>query len=390
MPNTFDNIVDKIFARGLMALRENAIMPRLVNTDWGSETAEQGDTITVPIPSAAEVGDVTPGPTPPAGGNTAPTKVDITLDRWRSTNMHVTDKEAREIATGARDLELSEHIKALANDVDQYLLGLFGGVYGFVGTPGTTPFGGGGTPDLQEAVDARRVLAQQLAPLGDRRLVLDPIAEANALLVRAVQDASHRRTGEDTLSTGLIGRVLGFDWYMDQNVQTHTNGTLTDGTAHRALVDGAPTLGDKTQDFNATSLTGTVTAGSVFTVAGDDQTYVVTALATAAGNAVTLAFEPGVQVVWDNDAQMTLKGTPSETYAQNLAFHRDAFALAVRPLAPADGFTGGHLIRTGVDPVSGLALSLEVSREHKRTKYEWSVLYGAKLVRPELATRMAG
>lgn len=386
MANTFTELVDKIFARGLMALRENSIMPRLVNSDWANEVAQQGDTINVPIPSAATVSDVTPGPTPPAGANVAPTTVPLPLDRWRKSDMHVTDKEAREIAVGGRQLQLTEHLKVLANDVDQALLSLALDIYGYTGVPGTTPF----ASDLTDAKEARKVLNKQLAPMSPRRMVLDPDAEGAALMLRAIQDASFRANAENTLLNGMIGSLLGFDWFMDQNIRSLTNGTLTDGTGHRALVNVSPSLGAKSQEFDATSLTGTVKKGQVFTVAGDDQTYVVTADATAAGNAITLAFEPGVQVVWADGAQMTLKGAASAVEAMTIAFHRDAFALAVRPLAPADGFTGGNEIRTAVDPVSGLALTLEVSREHHRTKYSWSILYGVKTIRRELAARVAG
>lgn len=373
MPNTFTSIVDMIFARALLALRENAIMPRLVNTDWGNEVAQQGDTINVPIPSAMTVGDVTPGPTPPAGDNAAPTTVGIALDRWRDVDMHVTDKEAREIATGARTLQLSEAMKALANDVDAYILGLYKGVYGFAGTAGTTPF----ASDLSAATDARKVLGQQLAPTNPRRIVLNPDAEANALLIRAVQDASFRANKENTALTGMIGELLGFEWFMDQNVVNHANSS---GTPAGWLVDQADVaVDDTTVDIDTGS--NDPEEGDVFTVAGDTQTYVVSSYATN-----TITFAPAAKVAWADNAAITFKAA----HDVNVAFHRDGFALAVRPLAPADGFTGGHEFRTGVDPVSGLALTLEISREHMRTKYHWSVLYGAKLVRPELVARIAG
>ena len=98
MANTFIDIVDKVFARSLMALRENAVTPRLVNTNWGTEVAQRGDTINVPIPSAVQTSDVSPGATPPAGGNDDVRVVPISLNRWRQTSAHLTDKEAAEVA----------------------------------------------------------------------------------------------------------------------------------------------------------------------------------------------------------------------------------------------------------------------------------------------------
>jgi hypothetical protein len=381
MANTFTPIIDKIFAKGLMALRENSVMPRLVNTDWGSQVAQQGDTINVPVPSAMTVSDVSPAQVPPAGANVAPSVAPIVLDRWRKTDMHVTDKEAREIVEGARSLQLSEAMKALANDVDRYLLSLYAGVYGYAGTAGTTPFGS--SVELASATDARKILGRQLAPSEPRRIVLNPDAEANALLIRAVQDASFRRQGEDTLSSGFIGRVLGFDWYMNQNIPTHASTAFSAGAA---TINGAHAAGVTTVSIAKATNTSPLVAGDIISFAGDSQTYTVTAGVTLAVGNTSVGISPALKVAQAGGAVVTLRAS----HAVNLAFHRDAFALAVRPLAPADGFTGGNEIRTGVDPVSGLALTLEVSREHNRTKYQWSVLYGASLIRPELAVRIAG
>ena len=41
MANTLTNIMDKILARGLMVLREAAVMPRLVNIDYANEAKER-------------------------------------------------------------------------------------------------------------------------------------------------------------------------------------------------------------------------------------------------------------------------------------------------------------------------------------------------------------
>ena len=384
MANDLTAVIPQILAQGLMALRKATVMPSLINANYGRDAASKGSTIDVPIPASIAARAVAPASVPVASPDITPTSVSIALNKWYEAPFHLTDKDMMDAFEGTIPMQVSSAVKSLAEQVNSDIMALYADIYGFTGTPGTTPF----ASTTAAATAARKLLNNQLAPLDPRYFVVDPDAEANALGLSAFSDASFSGDAS-AIRDGQINRKLGFMFAMDQQVPSHTNGTLTDGTAHRALVNGAPTLGDKTADFDATSLSGTVTAGSVFSVAGDDQTYVVTAAATASGNAITLAFEPGVQVVWADNAQMTLKGTASETYANNLAFHRDAFAIASRPLADsANGL--GSIIQSAVDPVSGLSLRLEVSRQHKQTNWSFDILYGVKTIRRELAARVAG
>ena len=43
-----------------------------------------------------------------------------------------------------------------------------------------------------------------------------------------------------------------------------------------------------------------------------------------------------------------------------------------------------------LDPQTGITLRLEVSRQYKQVVWEFDLLWGSKLIRPELATRIAG
>lgn len=387
--NTLTDVIPTIFAQGLMALREACVMPRLVNSDYSTATAAKGDVVNVPIPSAISVIDVDPGPYATDPAAITPTKAAISLDYWREAAFFLTDSDIAKAVSGIVPMQVSEAIRSLADDVNAKLFALYKSVYGYIGTAGTTPF----AVDTKAAQDARKTLNKQICPVDPRYMVLDADADGNAMGLRAFQDASFRGDAGGIVN-GQIGAKLGFRGIlMDQAVPTHTCGTLTDGTAHRALFNGggsAQTVGAKTMNVDATSLSGTVLPGDVFTVAGDTQTYVITntTTKTAAANAITgLTFEPGAKVAWADDAQVTFK----DSHVANLAFHRDAFALAVRMLDD-QALTPGerNLMISNTDPVSGLALRLEVRREHKRVRWSFDILYGVGIVRRECAVRIAG
>jgi P22 coat protein - gene protein 5 len=383
MANDLSVVAPKLLAQGLMALRENAVMPRLVNRDYEAEAAEKGATVTIPIPSAIADRAVAPAVVPPASVDSAPTQALIPLDQWREAPFHLTDKDVLEAMEGTIPMQASEAVKSLVNYANAFILGKYKGVYGNFGTPATTPFlsSGAGTAD---ATGARKVLNNQLAPLDNRRFVIDPDAEANALNNRAFQDMSFSGSAEGIVE-GKLNRKLGFDWFMDQQVPTHTKGVAT-GTP---LSNGGNAVGDISiaTDGWTNDTAGILVEGDLITFAGDTQTYVVTADvasgSTTGPAAVPIA--PALQATLADGVAITVVAS----HVVNLAFHRDAFAFASRPLKDsAQGL--GSIIETATDPVSGLSLRLEISRQHKQTQFSYDILFGAALVRRELACRLYG
>lgn len=388
MANTLDDIMPKILARSLSVLRERCVMPRIVNGDYSAEAAEKGDTIDVPVPTAVGTRSVAPSNTPPASTDATPTKVQIALDNWKQNDpFALSDKDLVEIDANAHYLpmQVGEAIKALANLINTSIHSQYKGIYGFAGTAGTTPF----ATTIAAATEVRKILNQQLCPRTDRRLVLDFTAEANALALAQLSDAE-KIGSSDVRIEGEIGRKLGMDWYADDAVQTHTAGTITTGLIAKAAT--AQAVGDKTIQCTTAASTGAcaLKEGDIITFAGHTQTYVLTADATQASAAtdVTLNIYPGLKVALAGSEAVTVKAS----HTVNLAFHRDAFAYATRPLVAATNLVGdlGSKIVSMQDPDTGLVMRLEVSRQHKQVVWEFDVLWGAKLVRPELACRLAG
>ena len=133
-----------------------------------------------------------------------------------------------------------------------------------------------------------------------------------------------------------------------------------------------------------TTASGAVKAGDIFSVSGND--YVITAATTAsAAVAGVIEIYPALKTGLDTGTAITVQAT---AYTANLVIHRDAMAWASRPLADLSGV--GNLITSQVDPVSGVAMRLEVSRAYKQTTYSFDVLGGSNVVRRELGAKILG
>jgi hypothetical protein len=380
--NTNTNVLPKLLAQGVLALRQNAVMPQLVNRSYESMASQKGSVINVPIPSAVAARDVTPSITMNSNVDSAPTVAVVTLDFWKEAPFQLSDSDFLQVDPMFMPMQASEALKSLANAVDSYVLGKHLGIFGIAGTPGTTPF----NASLNIAARADMLLNRQLAPMQDRRAVINPLARENLILNTAVLQAD-ARGDQGGIISGSIGTKLGFDWYMDQNISSYTPGTGWASGNIASTVGGA--VGDSTLNIINATASGQIKIGDVFTLTADtanSHQYVVTATTTISATVqVAIAFYPPLKTTVATGATLVVV---SVAYTVNLAFHRDAFAWASRPLNSANSV--GNLFQAPVDPVSGLALRLELSRQYKQDTYSFDILGGGNLVRPELAVKIAG
>lgn len=384
MPNTITPLMPTILARGLQTLRANCWMPRLMNMDFSNVPAGEGDTVNVWIGSALTPSAVSPTAAPVTPQDSKPVKVPIPLDQWRKNGFFMTDKEVGEIGRGLRVKQADEAIKGLAEELNAYAFSKYVKAYGYVGTAGTTPF----ATDTTAATQASKILNKQRAWKSDRRMVLD--TEAEALATELAKLTSAERVGDKReITEGAIGRKLGFDWFMDQQIPTHTSTPLTAGAA---TANGVNAIGAGSTDNGRTGTvsiakatnTSPLVAGDIISFAGDAQTYVVlTGVTLAVGN-TTVSIAPALQKATAGGEAVTLRAS----HTVNLAFHKDAFAFASRPLQTLS--ENSESMISIADPVSGVVLRLEQIRQNKQTYMEFDILYGCELVRPELCVRVAG
>ena len=372
MANTLTPIIDKLIARGLNVLRENAVMPRLVNSTYSTVARDRGDTITVPVAADITAAAVSPSNTLAAAGDTVLTSKTISLDQWQHAGFYLTDQQITQLDVDSMNtLQGDEAVRSLANNVDSYILGLYTGRYSQTGTAATTPFA---TTLNDWTSGARSKLNNFKALMDGRAVVLDADAEGNAIGNRGLQDASWRGTTEGIV-TGDIGYALGASWHLDQNIPTHTN---ANGTPTGWLVNSTgSTAGDTTIAIDTGS--NNPVAGDIFTVAASTQQFVVSSFAGS-----TITFQPALTVALANNSAITF----AAAHVVNVAFQQNAFGFAMAPIM--DASLNSDSMRQVTDEKTGLTMRLEVSRQEKQWKFDYDILYGATLLRPEAACRILG
>lgn len=352
----------------LPQLRANSIMPRLVNTDYSAAAAQPGTTIRIPTVPTATVAAITPAATPPANTDTTYASVDVALDQWYGSEFYLTDKDKHEIQSGILPRRAEASLTAITDHIDNAIL-VAGAAFASraLGTAGTAPFA-----TLPLAVDTMTQLSINKASKMGRHVVTDPIGSANVLSLTSFQESSF--VGDVTAMTdGAFNgnRRIGAQWWEDQNAgYTHTAGG---GTGYLSNLGATLPIGSTSIILDTGGGTTTVLAGDVVTFAGDANQYVVTTGIAAATGTITIG-APGLRQTLANNVAMTIVSVGS-THKKSLAFQRDAIVFASRPQMPSDATATMQALS---DPISGLSINMEVSRQHYQDKWSLSVLYGTK------------
>jgi hypothetical protein len=146
--------------------------------------------------------------------------VPLTLAYQRGVDTQVSSQDLMLRIDDYRKRILKPQIARLANLMDQDVCGLAQGLNNYVGTPGVTP------STLTTYLAAKTRLDQNACPFdGERNVINGPAADASLMdnLKGLFQSATEIR---EQYISGTMGRTIGADWHMDQNVIVQQIGTL--------------------------------------------------------------------------------------------------------------------------------------------------------------------
>ncbi len=363
-----------------------------------------GDTITIRRPTDFTVRD---GRTASAQ-DVVEGKTTLVIDKQKGIDFEFTSKELTLNITELSERVIRPAMVQLANQIDRDTAALYKDVWNWVGTPGQTVDAFADFAKAPERLDLGAVP-------DERNAILSPtdhwaIAGAQtALYMQAVASQAYRK--------GRIGEIGGVDTYMSQNVPRLTTGTRDNTTP---LVKGTQSTtwalskdtGTMTLDTDGWDTVVTIKQGEVFTISNvfavnpvtketlpHLQQFVVKADATAhttTTSSTTLTISPPiittgafqtVSAVAADDATITIMGTASTAYSQNMVFHKNAFALALVPMIKPPG-----AVDVARESYKGLSVRVipYYAGASDVSSYRLDVLYGTKTIDPRLATRLSG
>lgn len=406
MANTLLTI-SKVTKETLRVLVNNLVFARHTNREYDPQFAKSGAKIGNTINVRMPIRYITNKGQALIIQDSTERSVPLTLSEQAQVGMSFSSVNLALDIDEYSDRFIAPAAASIANTIDADGLALYDQIPNCVGTPGTTP------TDLLTYGLAKVALDDEAAPSdGQRVMVLSSLMETT--IVNALKGLFHAaKSISDQYRKGAMGEgVLGFDWYMDQNVKTHVVGALG-GTP---LVKGANQTGSSllTDGWSA-SVTGVLKKGDVITLAsvngvnpqsrestGQLRNFVVTqdVDSNASGNA-TVPIYPAITT---SGAEQTVTAAPADnavikvfghasTYAgvstrQGLAYHRDAFTLGTADLFLPKGADDAYRVAS-----KQIGVSLRVVRDYEiRTDEEpcrVDVLYGWAALRRELACRIA-
>ena len=243
-----------------------------------------------------------------------------------------------------------------------------------------------------------RKLDESLAPMGDRKALLNPNDMANSVEALKALFHSGPEIGKQ-YREGQMGKALGFDF----SQSTHLN---TQSCLARANYQTNDATAQSGSSLTVDTGTGAIALGETFTIAGVYSVHPETKVSTGilqqfvttaaySGTTTTIAFAPAIvasgatQNVSNaaaNDKAVTFLGTASTDYGQSLFYRPEAFTFATADLIMPKGVD--MAAREVLDGISmRLVRAYDINSDNFPVRLD--VYYGYKAIRPELACRLA-
>lgn len=318
-----------IAKEALIVLENNLVLANLVHRDYSKEFQQVGATVLIRKPATFTSATVSSTVNMQTATESS---VAVVLDTNLDISLTITSAELSlnivDFSEQVIQPIMRAHAQAIDNKIAQHVLD-FAPHFNLVAA---------GTPAVSDVTAVGAAMSVVKAPLSERRMIFHPASQAAYMALDSFLHADKRADGGKALRDAEMGRVLGFDCYMDQNIPAHTyaDGALTD----LAGAASAATVGATVAVIYNLGTAEVLAAGDVFKPTGAQEWCVLTTGATLAGGIGTVRFQPPLVTALTDAQVVTFVGT----HRCNMAFHKNAIALVSAPLAPPLGGAASSVI----------------------------------------------
>lgn len=357
--------------------------------DDANTSRTRGQVIDITVPGSFTAQDA-----PSTAQDITASNLQISLDYHKEVKFALTDKEL----TYSSERIINDHIRpaayALADKIDQELCALYKRVPWYFDWSAPAVVG--------DITSARKILFDNKVPLDDEanlHFMVSGAIEKELLDITAfTQNQGSGDAGIQAQLRGFIGRRYGLGFFANQNAPSITSATVADLAG--AVNNGAGyAAGIKTINIDGLSASAALVAGDIMIVTGHTQQYVLTADSTLDGTgagSVTFEGSPNVSqggleaAVVDNQVVTIVKaGGSGATKVNSIAFHTNAFALAMAKLPDFYDGQGVRVFATPVDPTSRLSVRARTWVDPNNSKFYVALdaLFGVKCLDGNKAVR---
>jgi len=383
--NTLTNIIPTIYAAMDTVSREITGTIQAVSKDFQAEGAAKGETISSPVVPQGSLEPISPGQQPADSGGQTLNYVDMTLSKAYAYPIWWTGEDEKGVRnTGQFDRIMQQRIeqglRTFANTIETDVAGVASDFSRAYGTAGTTPF----SSDFTALAELGKILTDNGAPKGDRHCVIDTSSGTNLRSLTNLTNVNQAGT-DQVQRTGELIQLSGFQLRESAGIQTQDNSSEAD--AGTATLSGAHSAGATTITIAAATSDCTFVPGNYIAI-GDHKYIVATgATITGGGSGDIVITEPGLMAAMSGGESVTQN---TSDFMANMAFARNAIQLATRPPARPSGGDLASDVTTVSDPISGLTFQIAMYPGYYGVKYEISLCWGWKLVKPEHAALLLG
>lgn len=383
MANTLDlsALTEIIYAARDQVAREQVGFLTSVNVNGGAEAVSLGGTVESLRTVQPTINSTyTPAMTPPAADDLTPTKEEMSITQVANAKIPWTGESALKLSNTGRGRQtlqdtFSRALRGMVNQIEARVgLTIKNSSSRAVGTAGTTPF----ATNHNIINSLKQVLDDNGCAQNERSLVINSNAGVNLRNLSNLTKANEAGS-TDPLRRGALLDVSGFMIKESAGIAAHTKGGAN-GSYDVNLLAGYA-VGDTSIAVDTGS--GTIVAGDVITFAGDTNNYVVN---TALAEGSLSIGRPGLRQTLVDNTDLTL----GNSYTGNVAFHRTAVELVMRPPAMPDGGDAAADRMTLFDEVSGLTFEVALYKGYGMVMYDITCFYEAKVWNPEFVATLMG